>query len=283
MIFTRRGVKIDRYPSVKKHLAKFRKDLEPKPSDWTGEWVGRKGGSYQWFETQDPVDYWEEFAKPKIFYQVIQFHPSYALDRSGMLGNDKTFFLPTDDLYLLAVLNSPLMWWYTWRTLTHLKDEALSPLGYMMELLPIAKPKASTRKTIVKSVEQVCKISGTVREGRHVILDWLRVEHEIEKPSIKLQAPVELDSDAFVTEVKRVRGKKKSLSAAGVKSLRDEYGRTVEPARALAAEAQALERELSDLVNAAFGLTPEEVALMWATAPPRMPIPPPHPRSGGRV
>jgi hypothetical protein len=107
------------------------------------------------------------------------------------------------------------------------------------------------------------------------MLDWLRVEHEIEKPSLKLQSPVELDSDAFVAEVKRVRGKKKPLSAAGLKSLRDEYGRTVEPARALAAEAQGLERELSDLVNAAYGLTPDEVALMWATAPPRMPIGPP--------
>ena len=31
----------------------------------------------------------------------------------------------------------------------------------------------------------------------------------------------------------------------------------------------------ADLVNAAYGLTPEEVALMWGTAPPRMPGEPP--------
>jgi hypothetical protein len=30
----------------------------------------------------------------------------------------------------------------------------------------------------------------------------------------------------------------------------------------------ALEHRLSDLVNAAYGLTPEEVRLMWDTAPP---------------
>ncbi len=40
-------------------------------------------------------------------------------------------------------------------------------------------------------------------------------------------------------------------------------------------EAMALENQLSDLVNAAYGLTPEEVKLMWDTAPPRMPIPRP--------
>jgi hypothetical protein len=31
---------------------------------------------------------------------------------------------------------------------------------------------------------------------------------------------------------------------------------------------------ISDDVNAAYGLTPEEVALMWRTAPPRMPLDP---------
>ena len=33
-----------------------------------------------------------------------------------------------------------------------------------------------------------------------------------------------------------------------------------------------LEYRLHDLVNAAYGLTPEDVRLMWDTAPPRMPI-----------
>jgi hypothetical protein len=57
--------------------------------------------------------------------------------------------------------------------------------------------------------------------------------------------------------------------------LRDEYTRTIEPARSLAAETLTLERTLSDLVNQAYALTPAEITLMWQTAPPRMPIPPP--------
>jgi len=73
--------------------------------------------------------------------------------------------------------------------------------------------------------------------------------------------------------VKRIRGKKPPLTAAGVHALRDEYTRTIEPARALAVETLKLERTLSDLVNQAYGLTPAEIDLMWQTAPPRMPIP----------
>ena len=56
--------------------------------------------------------------------------------------------------------------------------------------------------------------------------------------------------------------------------MRDEYTRTIEPARTLATETLNLERTLSDLVNQAYGLTPAEIDLMWKTAPPRMPIPP---------
>ena len=107
------------------------------------------------------------------------------------------------------------------------------------------------------------------------MLDWLRVEYAIEKPGNKLQAVTELDSDTWVGEVKRIRGKKLPLTAAGVHALREEYTRTIEPARALAAETLKLECALSDLVNQAYGLTREEIALMWQTAPPRMPIPPP--------
>jgi len=93
---------------------------------------------------------------------------------------------------------------------------------------------------------------------------------------MKLQAPVDLDCDAFVAEVRKVRGKKRPLSSAALKNLREEHARTLDPARQLAALAQTLERRLSDLVNAAYGLTPDEIALLWSTAPPRMPFVPGH-------
>jgi hypothetical protein len=45
--------------------------------------------------------------------------------------------------------------------------------------------------------------------------------------------------------------------------LRDECTRTIEPARALAAETLKLERTLSNLVNEAFDPTPAEIELLW--------------------
>jgi hypothetical protein len=82
--------------------------------------------------------------------------------------------------------------------------------------------------------------------------------------------------------VKKARGRAKPLSVADVKRLKDEHAASVAPLRALADEAGRLERRVSDLVNAAYHLTPAEVALLWETAPPRTPLASPHGDPGGR-
>jgi hypothetical protein len=227
-----------------------------------------------WWELRSCA-YWDAFEKPKIFYQEIQFHPSYSLDKHGRFGNNKTFILGSDNLFLLAVLNSPLMWWHNWRYLPHMKDEALSPVAFRMEELPIAEPTASIREAAETAVQRLVELTSRQQQTQRTLLDWLRVEFVIEKPSNKLLALADLDSNTWVSEVKRIRGKNQPLSSAGLHALRDEYTRTLEPARALAAETRTLERTLSDLVNQAYALTAAEIALMWKTAPPRMPIPAP--------
>ena len=156
-----------------------------------------------------------------------------------------------------------------------MKDEALSPVGFLMEELPIAEPTIAIREAAEKAVRRLIEITAQQQQTQRTLLDWLRMEYAIEKPGNKLQAMTELDSDTLVSEVKRIRGKKLPLTAAGVQGLRDEYTRTLEPARALAAETLQLERTLNDLVNQAYALTPNEIDLIWKTAPPRMPIPPP--------
>jgi len=99
-----------------------------------------------------------------------------------------------------------------------------------------------------------------------------RVGHATQNRSNKLLAVNELASDTWVGEVKRIRGKKTAADAAGVQTLRAEYTRTIDPARALVLETVDLERTLSDLVNQAYGLTHAQIDLIWETAPPRMPI-----------
>lgn len=279
MIFARRGVAIEEFPAIKRHLSTFRAMLEPRPMSWRAspaqpQWSGRKEGGYEWYEIQDSTEYWREFEKPKIIYQEIQYSPSYALDSSGLFGNNKTFFIATADPFLLAALNSPFLWWFNWRFLPHMKDEALSPMGFKMEQLPIVRPEASARESAGDAVERLIACTTQVRTATKLVRDWLRLEFGLSKPGRTLETPEQLTADGFATAVRAALPKRQHLSAAEVGRLKQEHAKTIEPARAARIEAAGLERNLSNLVNAAYGLTAEDVRLMWETAPPRMPFMP---------
>ncbi|MEO8426620.1 MAG: hypothetical protein ABI651_05855 [Verrucomicrobiota bacterium] len=208
-------------------------------------------------------------------FPEITWRPEWCLDVTGTLGNNTAYILPTDDSWVLAVANAPITWWFAWRRAVHGKDEALRFIKAFVQDLPIPQPTQEQRTLADESVRRLIEIATREQQTQRTVLDWLRTEYAIEKPSNKLQALAELDSDTLVIEVKRVRDKKLPLTSAGLQGLREEYLRTIEPARALAAETLKLECALSDLVNQAYGLTPEEINLMWKTAPPRMPIPTP--------
>jgi hypothetical protein len=123
IIFARRGVDIERYPAIKSHLEQFRERLEPRPSDHTGHWQGRKSGNYKWYEIQDTVEYWSFFKQPKIVYPIIAREPRFVFDEGHYYTNDKCFIIPQRDFYLLALLNSHLLFEATKLRVSVLGDE----------------------------------------------------------------------------------------------------------------------------------------------------------------
>ena len=64
----------------------------------------------------------------------------------------------------------------------------------------------------------------------------------------------------------------RKLGVGDLRRIREAYEEIVPEMQKRKAEILQHERRLSDLVNEAYGLTPEEVDLMWKTAPPRMPV-----------
>ncbi|MDD1686831.1 N-6 DNA methylase [Methanoregula sp.] len=115
LLFTRHGIDIKQYPAIHNYLKQFKNELMPKPKEWAGEeWNGRKPGSYQWYEIQDRVDYYQEFEKPKILYLVFQVKPAFTLDLTGNIyANNAVWIIPRNDLYLLGLLNSKMGWFLT--------------------------------------------------------------------------------------------------------------------------------------------------------------------------
>ncbi|OGV78589.1 MAG: hypothetical protein A3K19_32135 [Lentisphaerae bacterium RIFOXYB12_FULL_65_16] len=159
LIFTRRGVDIDRFPSIKAYLETFRSQLEPKPTDWTGvdasgrriEWPGRKSGSYKWYEIQDSVDYYAVFDEPKILWPDIAKRPRFSWDTDGVYVNDTAFVMPCEK-WLLSVLASRVTWFCVSQLSTPLRLRGglwqSRCKGQFMGRLPIVVPDASDRERL---------------------------------------------------------------------------------------------------------------------------------------
>ena len=150
LIFTRRGTDIKKYPAIHDYLLPFKDRLTP------GIPGGRKPGSYEWYEIQDNIAYWQEFERSKIFIPAIAQSADYAADYSGYYGNDKTNICVTDEVeFVLGILNSRVMWWFIQQT-------AASKQGGFYEFKPmyvrqIPIPLASEQdKTRIETLVQQC-------------------------------------------------------------------------------------------------------------------------------
>ncbi len=150
-----RGTSLDAFPSIAAHLTQYRDALEPRPPGHADPWHGRKPGTYQWHELQDPVGPLAGSRAPRLLYQDIQTGPACCLDRSGELVPDTTvWILPSADLFVLAVLNSSLYGWYARRRFPPALNGAVRPKLEYMRKLPIASPAPEMRGGIERLVAQ---------------------------------------------------------------------------------------------------------------------------------
>lgn len=131
------------YPSVHDHLKAFEEKLR-KRSD---------KGKF-WWELR-ACDYYDRFDEPKIIVQCIAYFSQFALDLDGHYVNNKILFMPSGDLYLLAILNSRISWWIINRTFQHMKDDGLSVDVQFLLALPVPEVPAALRNDIEATVRRL--------------------------------------------------------------------------------------------------------------------------------
>jgi hypothetical protein len=196
------------------------------------------------------------------------------VDNKGRYTNNTCYFLPTVVPAVVASLNAPIGWWYSWRKAQHGKDEALRYFTSFIETYPVAPIGNVDEEKISVNVAQISVKVDETHDAECKTSDWLRHQFGIEKLKGALAAPAALDSDTFVAAFRNNLPKRRAITASEIAELKREHAATIEPCRRARAEIFSLERKLSDTINQAYGLAPEEVQLMWETAPPRMPFTP---------
>ena len=87
------------YPAVSDWLLNFKKEAKARQDK----------GDY-WWELR-ACDYYDKFAKHKLFYQVFQTKPCFVYDESSTFCNNSMYFMTVPDKALLALLCSKVGWW----------------------------------------------------------------------------------------------------------------------------------------------------------------------------
>ncbi|MCE7938812.1 MAG: hypothetical protein DYG90_09590 [Chloroflexi bacterium CFX6] len=268
LIFARRGIDIDAFPTIKAHLEQFREQLEPRPADWdlSRPWPGRKPGAYQWYEIQDTVDYYDAFDEPKIFWPDIAKLPRFSWDDYGLFINNKGYIIPHAEPSLLGILQSRVNWFAVSQLCQPLRLRAglwqFQMFTQFTGRLPIPDAPAADRDAIGNLATAITAIARE-RYALHTRVRR-RIAADLGGPGARLNQKLTawwgLDFPAFRAQVAT------ALKADIPLKERDAWDAWLAEQRAAhaahTAEIVRLETDLNRRVYALFDLTGDEVRLV---------------------
>jgi hypothetical protein len=150
------------FPAVARHVLQF-EDKAEKRTD--------KGDF--WWELR-ACDYYREFEKPKIMYQVLQVKPCFIYDDSGQYCNNSMWIIPKNDKFLVGLLNSKMGWWLISRYCTAIQNGYQLIWKYFGQI-PIPK-RMNNRELIILLVNKIIAIK---KQDPHS--DTIALESEIDR------------------------------------------------------------------------------------------------------
>jgi type I restriction-modification system DNA methylase subunit len=267
LIFTRRGIDMNNYPSILAHLQQFREQLEPRPEGWNSRtpWLGRKPGPYKWYEIQDSIEYYEEFEKHKLFWADMARFPRFSWDTQGHYSNDKGFFL-IGDLTLLGILQSRICWFCISRLCAPLA-ERLGLIIYQQKIqymihLPIPSLSGEQQERIGELAQQLTDVARKRYEVRRRTAH--RILHDLGPQGTKLNQKLEQWWDLSFKEFREelVKIFKRDISLKDRDDWEELLRERGSDIRRLTDEIIRLETLLNEAVYDAFGLDAMERRLI---------------------
>ena len=143
LIFTHRGIDINAYPAIKKHLGGYRDALE------------KRSGKQEWYELQVAPTDTTRFIQPKCIYADMASETAFAFDDEGYYVGSPASLLSTDELWLLGVLNTRAVSWFYARTAPQIRGPFLKFVPRYVSQIPISDMESEQRALIHKIVEYI--------------------------------------------------------------------------------------------------------------------------------
>ncbi|MFU8843602.1 MAG: Eco57I restriction-modification methylase domain-containing protein [Bacteroidales bacterium] len=145
------------YPAIARHLLPFADKAEKRFDK----------GEY-WWELR-ACDYYEEFEKPKIMLPDIAIKPQITFDRYGYYCVNTAYIIPTEDLFLVGILNSKLIHFYYSSITSTIRGGYMRFIRQYLVQIPIPvknKKNESVFKEIENKTVQVMSLNQQLNQTR---------------------------------------------------------------------------------------------------------------------
>ncbi len=196
------------YPSLTKHLEGFAEKARKRCDQ----------GQF-WWELR-PCTYYDIFEKPKIIYPDIAKESRFTLDNNGFYSINTTYLIPSQSYYLLALLNSSLIFFYMSQNSAVLGDTEkqgrLRFFGQYMENIPIRKISFNTKsdrrqqslEKLIKSYQEKQEILKEIEE--HIRREETDIVHDIlaylAEQMIEINREKQKEIKSFLRYLERIIG-----------------------------------------------------------------------------
>ncbi len=175
------------HPYLAKHLAQHLKGASSRVSSSQGDY---------WWECMRRDDFLKTFNQQKIIYPTIAKESRFAYDKIGYYLNSKGLFIPTEDLYLLGVLNSSSVWFYSKRHLSVLGDADKGGrlewhAGHVSRIpIPRAAADDPRRQTIERAVKQALELAPKEAAALPGSQEKLALRHQLDRLDAEIDEAV---------------------------------------------------------------------------------------------
>ncbi len=251
------------------YIPKNRIDIEDYPAicDWLLPFKDRlekRATKQEWFELQQAQEaYAPHFAAPKISYPHFNADRNFSFEPYGAFSNDKSYMMPSDDVAILALLNSRVIWFLLSSMSPPVRGGYHELRVQYVETMPIplwGDDVQDLRKAALRATESAAETLKLQTALTRRISDLCPPKRE-PKLTTKLKAWWTLpDFAAFRAEVKKAF--KVDIPLSERSDWEDWITRDRAEIARLTAEIAQAEAQIDVIVYELFELTPDEIALL---------------------
>lgn len=203
--------------------------------------------------------YYDLFEKPKIVFPNLQNTNKFAFDETGAYIIAPAVILPTNDIFITAILNSRLVWYFLINICVVRNGGYIEVKPQYFEQIPIPEISKELKLELQSFTKQIISKTAEKQKIQSQFLRLMESKFHVLIFNKKLQNWPELDFKSFLAELQKTKIK---LTLSEESEWMQYFNEQKQKAHSLKAEIDKTDREIDRMVYELYGLTEEEIKIV---------------------